>query len=163
MSMMNVMRTLGLLVAISVVAAGLASAQGAKPPAAKAPKTIDLSKYPAPVRATIEAQTKNATIKGVSKETAKGKTEYEVETIVDGRTRDFMVDPAGKVTLVEEQIAITAAPQAVQTELAKHGAVVRLERVTRGTAAASYEAQVKSKTGKTSSVELDADGKPYKG
>ena len=161
--MMNVMRSLGLLVAVSAVAAGLASAQGAKAPAAKAPKTIDLSKYPAPVRATIEAETKNATIKGVSKETEKGKTEYEVETIVDGRTRDFMVDPAGKVTVVEEQIAVTAAPQAVQTELAKRGTVVRLEKVTRGTAAATYEAQVKNKAGKTSAVELDAGGKPYKG
>jgi uncharacterized membrane protein YkoI len=161
--MTNLIRILGTGMAVIVVTAGVATAQAAKAPAAKAPKTVDLSKYPAPVRATIEAETKNATIKGVSKETEKGKTEYEVETIVDGRTRDFMVDPGGKVTLVEEQIALTAAPQAVQTELAKRGTVLRLEKVMRGTAAATYEAQVKSKAGKTSSVELDADGKPYKG
>src|SRR5690242_3518190 len=38
-------------------------------PAAKPPKSIDLSKLPPAVRATIEAETRNATLKHVSKET----------------------------------------------------------------------------------------------
>jgi hypothetical protein len=42
------------------------------------------------------------------------------------------------------------------------GKVLKLERVTRGSAI-SYEASVSSKTGKKSSVALDAEGKPVKG
>ena len=89
--MTNVMRTLGMFVTVGAVTVSLVSAQGAKAPAAKTAKPIDLSKFPAPVRATIEAEAKGATVKSVSKETEQGKTEYEVETIVDGRT-GFLVD-----------------------------------------------------------------------
>src|SRR5262249_53972944 len=45
----------------------------------KAGARIDLSKYPAAVRTTIEAETRTATLKSVSKETEQGKTRYEVE------------------------------------------------------------------------------------
>src|SRR4029077_12977403 len=96
----------------------LAAPQAAsKSPASKkavAPAAVDLSKLPAPVRATIEAETKNATLKHVGKETEKGKVQYEVETLVNGKSRDLLVDPSGKVLEVEEQIAVDAAPAPVQ-------------------------------------------------
>jgi uncharacterized membrane protein YkoI len=167
--MMRMIRIATAVVAVSGMTASLVAAQAAKAPAAKPPaaakpaKAMDLSKYPAPVRATIENETKNATLKGVSKETEKGKTQYEVETLVNGKSRDLLVDPAGKVIEVEEEIALSAAPQAVQTELGKHGTVVKVEKVTREGGAATYEASVKAKSGKTTSVALDADGKPVKG
>ena len=160
--MTNVMKTLGLLVAVSVLVAGPASAQGARARAATAPKAIDLSKYPAPVRATIEAETKNATIKGVSKETEKGVVQYEVETIVNGHTRDFNVDASGKILVVEEEIAVDAAPAGVRDALKAYPKILRLEKVDEG-GKTSYEASVRGKNGKKSSVTLDADGKPHKG
>jgi uncharacterized membrane protein YkoI len=156
--MMRTIRIAAAVVAMSSMAASLVAAQ-----APKAGKSVDLSKYPAPVRATIENETKNATLKGVSKETEKGKTQYEVETLVNGKSRDLLVDPAGKVIEVEEEIALTAAPQPVQTALGKHGTIVKVEKVTHDGGAATYEARVKAKSGKTSSVALDADGKPVKG
>ena len=139
-----------------------ASAQTPAKPASGAAHKVDLSKYPAPVRATIEAETKNATLKGVSRETEKGRTQYEVETVVAGKTRDLLVDPSGKVLEVEEEIAPTDAPPAVQSALKTHGTVVKIERVLRGSET-SFEAQVKDKTGKKAAVALDADGKPIKG
>ena len=185
---MKVIRILATVVAVSGLTAGIAAAQAAKAPAAKpsaakapadkaqadkaqadkaqadkAQKTIDLSKYPAPVRATIENETKAATLKSVEKETEKGKTQYEVETLVNGKSRDLLLDPAGKVIEVEEEIALTAAPAPVQAALGKLGTPGKVEKVTRDGAATTYEATVKGKSGKTSSVTLDADGKPVKG
>jgi len=50
-----------------------------------------------------------------------------------------------------------------QAELGKLGTPGKVEKVTRDGAATTYEATVKGKNGKTSSVTLDADGKPVKG
>jgi uncharacterized membrane protein YkoI len=144
----------------------LAAPQAAsKPPASKkaaAPPAVDLSRLPAPVRATIEAETKNATLKHVGKETEKGKVQYEVETLVNGKSRDLLVDPSGKVLEVEEQIAVDAAPAPVQDALKAHGKVLKLESVQRE-GKTTYEAQVQGKSGKKSSVALDAQGKAIKG
>jgi uncharacterized membrane protein YkoI len=160
------------LIALAVMAVVLTSSsvagdQGpAKGPAStvsqKATPRVDLSKYPAAVRSTIEAETRNATLKGVSKETENGKVQYEVETLVSGKSRDLLVDPSGKVIEVEEEIGVDTAPAPVQAALNARGKVLKLERVTRGSTT-SYEASVSSKTGKKSSVALDADGKPAKG
>ena len=43
----------------------------------------------------MEAETRNATLKGVSEEKENGKTVYELESMIDGRTRDVMIDSAG--------------------------------------------------------------------
>ncbi len=142
-----------------VIAAILAAAAL---PAAAAPRKIDLSKYPDPVRTTIEAETKNATIKNVSKETEKGKTQYEVETLVSGKTRDLLIDPSGKVLEVEEEIALTAAPAPVQDALAKQGKVTRLESVRRN-GVTTFEATVQHTNGRQASVTLDSQGKTIKG
>ncbi len=151
----------------AVVAAAVAVSSisiGAQAPAAKAKPAakVDLSKYPAAVRATIEAETKNATLTGVSKETEKGKTQYEVETMVNGTSRDLLVDPSGKVIEVEEQIAVDSAPAAVQDALKAKGTVLKLESVSRD-GVITYEASVKGKSGKKTEVALDAQGKPVKG
>lgn len=164
-------RTSIALAVIAVVLTATSSAIAGDQAAAKAPAStssqkaasrVDLSKYPAAVRSTIEAETKNATLKGVSKETEKGKVQYEVETLVNGKSRDLLVDPSGTVIEVEEEIAVDTAPAPVQAALTARGKVLKLERVTRGSAT-SYEASISSKNGKKSSVALGADGKPTKG
>jgi len=141
--------------------ASFAWAQASPKKAAPAPR-VDLSKLPAPVRATIEAETKNATLKHVAKETEKGQVQYEVETMVNGKSRDLIVDPSGKVLEVEEAIDVASAPAAVQDALKTAGTVLRLESVVRG-GKTSYEAQVRGKNGRKSSMALDAQGKPLKG
>src|SRR6476646_5876799 len=140
---MKARSALAIAVAVLLSAgAGIAGAQTA--PAKKPAKAIDLAKYPAAVRATIEAETKNATLKGVSKETEKGKVQYEVETVVNGKSRDLLVDPAGKVTEVEEEVTLSSAPPPVQEALEARGTVLKLESVTRD-GVITYEATIKGK------------------
>jgi uncharacterized membrane protein YkoI len=122
---------------------------------------VQLKNLPPAVRATVEAETKNATLKGVSKEKEKGQTVYELESIVNGRTRDLMIDSAGKVYIVEEQIDADKAPAPVRAALEAKGTIVMLESVLEN-GKTTYEGQVKTKAGKKVTMELDADGKPIK-
>src|SRR5580765_6831628 len=85
--------------------------------APQAPSHVDLSKLPPAVRATVEAETRNATLKSVGKETEKGQVQYEVETLVNGKSRDLLIDPSGKVLEVEEAMALDSAPGPVQYAL----------------------------------------------
>ena len=124
-------------------------------------QTVQLKDLPPAVRAAIEAETKDATIKGVSKEKEHGKTVYELESLVHGRTRDLMIDSAGRVYLVEEQLDVDKAPAPVKAALEAKGRILVLESVTEN-GKLRYEGQVQTKAGKKLAIELDADGKPIK-
>ena len=120
-----------------------------------------LNNLPPAVKATVDAESKGATVKGISSERENGKTVYELETLVNGRTRDLMIDAAGKVYLVEEQLDIDKAPPAVKAALEAKGKIVALESVLEN-GKTRYEGQVQTKGGTKVAVEVDADGKPYK-
>jgi uncharacterized membrane protein YkoI len=120
-----------------------------------------LTDLPPAVRATVEAETKGATLKGVSKEKENGKTVYEVESLVNGRTRDLMIDANGTVFEVEEQLDPEKAPAPVKFALDAKGQIVTLEAVTTN-GKVHYEGQVKTKAGKKLSLDLDASGNPIK-
>jgi predicted aspartyl protease len=121
---------------------------------------VQLKDLPTAVQKTVQEETKSATLVGIGKEKEKGKTVYELETKVNGRTRDLMIDAAGRVYLVEEETALDSVPPAVKTALQSQGKLLRLETLTKGTAV-TYEAQVE-KNGKKSEVVVDAGGKPVK-
>lgn len=120
-----------------------------------------LNKLPAAVRATVDAETRNATIKAVSSEKENGKTVYELESLVNGRTRDLMIDAAGKVYVVEEQLDVDNAPAAVKAALEARGKVVALESVLEH-GRQHYEGQVRTTAGKMVSMDLQTDGTPVK-
>ena len=152
------------LVAISSVAfAGQAATKKAAPAAKKeAPDTkVTLANLPTAVKATVEAESKGATVKGISSEKENGKTVYELETLVNGRTRDLMIDAAGKVYVVEEQLDAAKAPAPVRAALEAKGKIVVLESVMQN-GKTTYEGQVQPKTGKKITLELNADGTPVK-
>jgi hypothetical protein len=86
---------------------------------------------------------------------------YELETIVNGRSRDLMIDAAGKVCVVEEEISAEMAPPAVRAALDARGRVEKLESVLEN-GRTRYEAQVRTKAGKKITRELDPDGSPTK-
>ena len=99
----------------------------------------------------MEAETRNATLKGVSEEKENGKTVYELESMIDGRTRDVMIDSAGRVYLVEEQLDVDKAPPPVKAALEARGRIVKLEAVTtRGKT--HFEGHVRTKTGQTVAI-----------
>ena len=166
--------TFALVACFAVASALYATPQGATT-AAKSPKTtaakgvaqdtaeknVSLKDLPPAVRATVEAESKNATVKGVSSEKEHGKTVYELETLVNGRTRDLMIDAAGKVYVVEDQLDVDKAPAPVRAALEARGKIVTLESV-RENGNTTYEGQVQPKAGKKITLELDANGKPIK-
>jgi uncharacterized membrane protein YkoI len=129
-----------------------------------AESTLKLGDLPAAAQTTIKEQTKNATITNISKETEKGKTLYEVESTVNGKSRDLMVDPAGKLISVEEETTLESIPAAAREAIQKKVAGAKIKKVeilTQGSAV-SYEAAYTGKNGKTVEVGVNADGTPHK-
>ena len=120
---------------------------------------IAISSLPPVVQATVKEQTKDATVLNIAKETEKGKTVYEVESKLNGKTRDFVVDAAGKVIEVEEETDLAAVPAAVKQALEKAsagGTLKKVEKTTQGTIT-RYEAAI-VKNGKTSEITVNGDG-----
>ncbi len=121
-----------------------------------AERPVQMKDLPSPVQATVTAETAGATVKGISREIEHGVTLYEVETIVNGLSRDILIDESGTVVEVEQQVAVAAAPLPVQQALSQMGQVLKLERVTaRGET--TFEAHVQQGS-KKRSVTVDAKG-----
>lgn len=125
---------------------------------------LRLEQLPPAVQASVKEQTKNATLVGLSKETEKGKTMYEVETKVDGRSRDLVLDTTGKVLQVEEEVDLSTIPAPAKDAIEKKaagGTIRKVEKLTAGSTV-SYEAALTSKSGKKSEFGVNADGTPHK-
>jgi Protein of unknown function (DUF2874). len=130
--------------------------------AVAADKPLTLKDLPPAIQKAVLAQTKGAEIKGLSKEVANGKTEYEVETILKGHTRDLMLDASGGLISVEEEATLDSIPGPAKAAIQKQavgGKVTRVEILTKGKAVA-YEAGI-DKGGKASEVAVKADGTKY--
>ncbi|MCX6627372.1 MAG: hypothetical protein NTW28_07055 [Candidatus Solibacter sp.] len=132
------------------VAAGLAVAA----------KSLAVKDLPPAVQKTVQEQTKGAEVKNIAKETEKGVTQYEVETLVNGKHRDFNVDSKGGLIVVEEQVAIDSIPALAKAAIQKTVGTGRLgmvETVTRA-GITLYEAAYTTKAGKKLAVLVKADG-----
>ncbi len=115
------------------------------------------------MRSTVEEQAKGAQIRNIAREVEKGRTQYEVETLVNGKSRDFTVSAAGGLLSVEEQVALEAIPAVAKAAIEKKasgGKVTRVEAVTES-GATSYEAAY-TKAGKPHSVTVRPDGSEVK-
>ncbi len=165
---------LGTLAAFIVAAGSMLAAQQqpAAKPAAKKPAgaaqvgndregagayTIRVQ-LPAPVAAAFKQAYPNATIRGTSKETERGKTVYEVECVEHGRARDLIYAADGQVIELEEAIAPGSLPPAVTASLRRlhpKATILVAERMTRG-ATVRYELQVKDAT--TRALAFTPDG-----
>jgi hypothetical protein len=124
-----------------------------------AEKKVQMKDLPAPVQKTVQEQTRNAELKGLSREIEHGKTFYEAETMANGKSRDVLIDPTGAVVEVEEAVAIESVPGPAKTAIEKYaqgGKILKVESVTKGSAV-SYEATV-NKGGKRSEIAVEADG-----
>jgi NAD(P)H-flavin reductase len=125
-------------------------------------KKIKRSDLPPAVEKTVAAQSAGATIKGFSKENEKGQTYYEAEMMVNGHTKDVLIDINGNIVEVEEQVAIDGLPADVKAALqakAGEGKLVKVETITKKDKLVAYEAQV-TKGGKKSEVQVGPGGKP---
>jgi uncharacterized membrane protein YkoI len=121
--------------------------------------SVKMKDLPPAVQKTVEEQTRGAQIKGLSKEIEKGKTTYEVETMLNGKARDLLIDSTGALVSVEEPVAIDTIPAAAKAaieKLAAGGKIKSIESVTKGPTV-SYEAVI-VKGLKKSEVVVGADG-----
>jgi len=124
-------------------------------------KRVKMKDLPKAVQQTVQEQSKGATLKGLAKEVEEGKTFYEAELMVNGHTKDVLIDPSGAVVEVEEEMPLTSLPAEVKAEFEKQagkGKILKVESVTKGGTLAFYEAKIK-KAGKTSEVKVGPDGK----
>jgi hypothetical protein len=125
-------------------------------------KKIRRSDLPPAVEKTVTAQSSGAAVKGFSKEMEKGQTYYEAEMIVNGHTKDILINATGTIVEVEEQVAMDALPAAVKSGLqakAGKGKLVKVESITKKDNLVAYEAQVRNGS-KKSEVQVGPDGKP---
>jgi uncharacterized membrane protein YkoI len=133
--------------------------------AGAAEKAVAMKDLPPAVQKTVQGQTKGAEIKGISMETEDGKTRYEVETILNGKHHDIVVDPKGVVIEVEDETPIAGIPPAVKATIGRKavgGRVVLVETVTNGGAVLAYEAEYIDKNGRKREVRVKPDGSEVK-
>lgn len=125
---------------------------------------VKVEDLPVAIQNTVKEQTKSAKLVGVTKEKEGGKTVYELETMANGKSRDLMIDGAGAIISVEEEVALETLPAAAQTAIQKKvagGKISKVETVTKGSDL-SYEAAYTSKSGKKAEYGVNADGTPHK-
>jgi hypothetical protein len=125
-------------------------------------KKIQRSDLPPAVEKAVIEQSKGAAIRGFSTEKEHGQTFYETELMVNGLSRDILMDVNGSVVEVEEQVSIESLPSAVRQGLqgkSGNGTLVKVEKLTKKDKLVAYEAEVLTR-GKKSEVQVGPDGKP---
>jgi len=129
-----------------------------------AAKTLALKDLPADVQKTVQAELKGGEIRNIGKETEHGIVQYEVETLLNGKHRDFNVDSKGKLLVVEEETVIDSIPALAKAAILKKvgpGKLTMVELFIRG-GETKYEAAYTSKDGKKHEMLVKADGSETK-
>ena len=109
-------------------------------------RKIKREQLPPAVEKTVARESEGATIKGFSTEIEHGRKLYEASLIVNGHTKNILIDRNGNVVEVEEQVTLDSLPAAVQDALKKRagsGAITVIESLTKNNQLVAYEAQVK--------------------
>lgn len=127
--------------------------------AASAEKQVRLQDLPPAVQAAVQVQTKDLQGFRISEEQEDGKTVYEVETHVNGLSRDLLIDASGVLVEVEEEIDPARLPDAARKAVegvAGGGIIKKVEAITRD-GVTEYEVAIKGGSGK-SKVVVTGDG-----
>jgi hypothetical protein len=126
----------------------------------KKEKTLALKDLAPAVQKTIQAELKGGETKSIGKETEHGVAQYEVETMLNGKHRDFNVGTKGKLLLVEEETSIDSIPAAAKAAILRKvgdGKLGMVELFMRG-GETMYEAAYTTTAGKKHEVLVKADG-----
>jgi uncharacterized membrane protein YkoI len=124
-------------------------------------KHVTKSTLPTAVQKAAEEQTKGASVRGYSTEVENGQREYEVETILNGHSRDITFAPDGSMLELEEQVNLSDLSPAVRDALqakAKGGRITKVESLTKNGKMVAYEATAR-KAAKRYEVQVGPDGK----
>ena len=127
-------------------------------------KKITRAQLPPEVEKTVARESEGATIKGFARETEHGQHFFEASLIVNGHTKDILMDPRGKIVEVEEQVTMDSLPATVQEALKKlagSGTITMIESLTKNEQLVAYEAHVKH-AGKRSEIQVGPNGEKLK-
>jgi uncharacterized membrane protein YkoI len=125
-----------------------------------AQKKLTLKDLPPAVQRTVQEQLKGGEIKGIGQEREGGVTQYEVESILNGKHRDFNVDVNGKLLVMEEETSIDSIPVAAKDAIQKKVGTGKLRMVETLTDDGQmfYEAAYTTKAGKKAEIIVKPDG-----
>ncbi len=121
--------------------------------ASAAEKSIKQADLPAAVREALPANTAGAEIRNIVKETSKGKTVFEVQTVKDGLSRDLIFSASGTLLETEQQVTLESLPAASRAALeakARGAKIEKVEALTKG-GKVTYEAAI-DRNGKKSEI-----------
>ena len=124
-------------------------------------KGLQLKDLPAAVQKTVQDNLKGGEIKNIGKEKEDGVEQFEVESVLNGKSRDFNVDAKGNLLLVEVATTLDAIPAAAKASILKKvadGNLAAVETFTKTGHAMMYEASYTDKKGKKHEVLVKADG-----
>jgi hypothetical protein len=153
------MNRTSLAIVATAFLAGIAAAAAIP---ARAESRVPCDTLPAHVLSRAKSEAGDATIHGCVKDKENGKVTYEVETLKDGKSRDFVLDASGSVIEVEQEATVSSLPAAVSDAIAAQGGKVgKVESVTRGGAIASYETTI-ARNGQRREVAFSPEGTPVK-
>ena len=122
---------------------------------------LELKDLPPAVQKTVEQESRGAVLGKIVKEREDGVTQYEIETMRNGKHRDFNVDTAGVLLEVEEEIDLDTIPGAARAAILKQigeGKPGMVELLTKKSGATSYEAAWTGKDGKKQEFQVKPDG-----
>jgi len=122
---------------------------------------VTFDSVPASVHKTADAGGKGAKLVRSTKITHDGKTEWEVEYDVAGRSRELLIDADGKLERTEEVVTATTLPATVKTAVDKEVGAAKLRKIEAITEAGKptvYEVQFEA-SGRTAEVTFGGDGK----
>jgi hypothetical protein len=128
-------------------------------------KALQLKDLPASVQKTVQETLKGGALRKIAKEKEDGIEQYEIESTLNGQSRDFNVAADGRLLVVEEATTLDAIPTAAKAAIQKKvggGTVTTVETFAKPGKPVLYEAAYKDAKGKRHEVLVDADGKEVK-
>ena len=123
-------------------------------------KKIKVKDLPPPVRKTVHELAKTSTLVGLSREVEGGKTSYEAETKVNGKSRDVSIAEDGRIISTEDVVSLNSIPAPARAAIEKEaagGKITVVEKVTTGPDV-KYEASIMPKSGNKKEIAFTADG-----
>jgi len=127
-------------------------------------RKLKREQLPPAVEKTVAKESEGAEIKGFATEVEHRQKLYEASLIVNGHSKDILIDKNGNIVEVEEEVSMDSLPGDVQAALKKaagSGTIQVIESLTKNGNLVAYEAQVKHGK-KRSEVQVGPNGEKLK-
>lgn len=127
-------------------------------------KKIKHEDLPTAVQKAVAEQSQGEKICGLSSEVENGQIVYEIEMLINEHTKDVLMDAAGMILTIEEQVSLASLPAAVQSPLklqAGNGRIKLVEVVSKGGTITFYEVQIRNGRS-TKEVKVSPEGQVVK-